>query len=316
MLHLGKTRRRPLSVVKRILSSILAAVGLKVSRIGKAEPTGRHRVPVHPDFLVALHDSMGGRPTSFRCPVEKAVDFAGFGFAREQFHPFVEALRIRDSLGDTEAEAFLRCFYDRHKPKNAAAALLDFPRPPEIFSQLKPHLHIWAPWVALSPKELSEHTHKWVVRDYAESGHPAPNLTVGDFPRHGPATDHKLRLEFNRLRRLADSIKANGYDRTLGDCSFVVIRRGDDFRFIPHGGGYHRMAAMAALQYDWVPGRILGGSIVFDYADVDYWSQVRKGVWTKTDALAYVDYLFDYNSRDWYLRKWDHADRAAHNSLR
>lgn len=313
MMHRGDRRWLPSSAAKRLLSSLLAAAGLKVSRIRNTDSSDGNLVPVHADFFSALHDSMGGRPTRFRCPTENIVDFTGFGFGKNQFHPFVAASRITNNLGDAEAEAFLYAFYDRHKPKNAEESFLDFRRSPAIFSQSDPHLYHLAPWVAFSPAELSAQVRRWVYKDNIEHGHPSPALARNDFPMHGPVSSYKVHLEFNRLRRLAESIRFNGYDRSFGDCSFIVIRRGDDFRFIPFGGGYHRTATMAALDYEWIPGRILGGPIVFDSADVDYWSQVRMGIWTRTDALAYVDYLFDYNSRDWYLHNWDESERAAHS---
>lgn len=250
---------------------------------------------------------MGGKPTAFQCPLEKVVDFAGFGFGSTGFHPFVETLRIRESFGEIEAEAFLKRFYARYQPENAAEAFLGFQTGPRLFRQSEPHLHHLAPWVALSPVELSEKVRRWVTADNLEHGSTALKVDPEQFPMHGPVTAEKVHLEFQRLQRLAESVKNNGYDRAFGDCFFVAVRRGDDFRFLPYGGGYHRTATMAALGYDWVPGRILDGPVVFDCADVDYWTQVRRGIWTKVHALAYVDYLFDYTSRQWYLDNWNES---------
>jgi len=283
--------------LKEAVKVALSAAGLELRRL--AQRPSDFIPPLHADPLVSLHEIRGGKQSSFRCPLEKIVDFAGFGFGSSKWHPFVTTLQLRNSEGDAAAEAFLSNFYSRHQPRNAAEAFLGFSDAPISYQDLEPWLFQLTPWTAMSPEELTEVISRWTAADNAEHGKAKLTLQNSGFKMLGPAGDDKRKLEFHRLCSVVDSIKANGYNRSLGDCSYLVVKRYDDFRFIPCGGGFHRAVAMAALKYDWVPGYFFG-SFMIDYAEVEYWPQVRKGVWSKSQALAYVDYLFDYNSRDWY----------------
>jgi len=283
------------SFLKETLQTGLAGCGLELRRLQRQN---RLR-PLCEDFLTALHASRGDKPSSFKCPLGKVVDFAGFGFGKDQWHPFVEMLQIQEESGDAAAGQFLARFYSIHQPQSAAEAFLDFTDAPTALHDLPPHLFYLSPWTARSAEELAAVIERWTHRDNAEHGQKTLDLATGGFQMFGPVSDEKRRLEFDRLRRIKDSIKENGYDRRCGDSSFRVLKRGDDFRFIANGGGYHRVAAMAASGFDWIPGRIFPAPFVIDCAEVDYWPQVRFGFWSKNQALAYVDYLFDYNSKAW-----------------
>jgi hypothetical protein len=290
---------------KGIVKTALAAANLELRRLPRAnahtalvEPPP----PLHEDVLAALHDNRGGKRSAFQCPLDKVIDRGGFGFGKDQWHPFVTVLQLRESQGDAAAEAFLDSYYARHQPRNAAEAFIGFSDVPEKYQDLEPYLYYLVPWEGRTSREMTRIIENWTKRDNVEHKAPDMDLRNDGFPIFGPASDAKRHLEFNRLRDVADSLKINGYDRSLGDCCFCVIKRDDDYRFIPTGGGYHRTAAMAALGHDWITGRIFPAPFMIDTADVDYWPQVRQGVWTRCQALAYIDYLFDYNSRDWYLQ--------------
>jgi hypothetical protein len=38
---------------------------------------------------------------------------------------------------------------------------------------------------------------------------------------------------------------------------------------------------------------------LIDVDDVDFWPQVRTGMWTAADARRYVHHLFDFDERNW-----------------
>lgn len=55
---------------------------------------------------------------------------------------------------------------------------------------------------------------------------------------------------------------------------------------------------MSALGYKTIPA-VFKRDHIIRVDDVDYWPQVRSGVWGRDDALRYVDHLFDFDSRAW-----------------
>ena len=119
------------------------------------------------------------------------------------------------------------------------------------------------------------------------------------FLNMGPYAEKKMLLELKRLFFLADALRSKGFNRAYGDCLFRVFRRHGEFRFVPDGGGYHRTVVMAALGYPWISARFFLAPALIDVDEAEYWPQVRRGVWTKAQAIAYFNHLFDYNSRDW-----------------
>jgi len=77
----------------------------------------------------------------------------------------------------------------------------------------------------------------------------------------------------------------------------VVLRRDGDYRcLVEHG--HHRIGAAAALGMSNIPATIRQGATI-DRADVDYWTQVRRGIWPRHAALDYFHHLFDFDSRAW-----------------
>ncbi len=38
---------------------------------------------------------------------------------------------------------------------------------------------------------------------------------------------------------------------------------------------------------------------LYDVADVAYWPDVRSGIWSKEEAIRYVDHLFEFDPRSW-----------------
>lgn len=289
---------------KAVVKTALAAANLELRRLphaGACAALPEPLPPLHEDVLAAMHDTRGGKRSAFQCPLDKVVDRDGFGFGKDQWHPFVTVLQLRESQGDAAAEAFLDSYYAKHQPRNAAEAFIGFSDVPEMYRDLEPFLYYLSPWKGRTSREVTREIEDWTKRGNTQHGAPDLDLWNDGFQMLGPVSDAKRHIEFNRLRNVADSLKINGFDRSFGDCGFTVIKRDDDYRFINSGGGYHRTAAMAALGFDWVPGRLFPGPFMIDTVDVDYWPRVRQGVWTRRQALAYVDYLFDYNSRDWYL---------------
>ena len=59
---------------------------------------------------------------------------------------------------------------------------------------------------------------------------------------------------------------------------------------------------MAALGYETIPAVFILPFIV-TIEMVEYWPQVRRGIWTLEQAVAYMNHLFDFNPREWARRQ-------------
>lgn len=93
------------------------------------------------------------------------------------------------------------------------------------------------------------------------------------FAGFGPVSKEKGILEFRRLIDIYESLKSNGYDRRHGDIGVLVLKRGEDYRYLNSGDGYHRTAALAALNYSKIPVRFVNPWII-SIVDINYWPQV------------------------------------------
>ena len=118
---------------------------------------------------------------------------------------------------------------------------------------------------------------------------------------YGPVSNEKGKLEYERLTSVYESIKSEGYIRDEGLPHFRVLKRGNEYLFRPVRRK-HRIAAMSALGYDYVPATYDRIAVV-DIEMAKWWPQVSRGKWSLEKSKKYFDYLFDLDSRKWVLEK-------------
>jgi hypothetical protein len=148
--------------------------------------------------------------------------------------------------------------------------------------------------------EIDRRVRKWSRQhgDEHGTGDRDWSLDADGYQYHGPVSRRKGRLEYRRLVNIYESIEERGYERQLGHAHFLVLKRGDEFRFSGIGPGNHRAAAMAALGYETIPAIFYKFHVV-DVEMAEYWPQVSRGVWSQAQAEAYLHHLFDFDSRAW-----------------
>jgi hypothetical protein len=245
-----------------------------------------------------LKEQGGGGTTAFWCPVAKCVTFIGFGFGRESWHPFVALLEDHMAGRSRAYEgSLLERYYQSWQPVDARAAYAGFEQAPASFAGRDPHLFHLVPWTAQGPEEILRVVRRFTSYDNRMAGQARLDLSHG-MGLFGPTDPEKGRLEFERLIAIYRSLKERGYCRSFGDIHVVAVKRRKDRRFIVYGGGFHRASALAALGQEHLPARF-HHPFTIDVADVDYWPQVRNGTWSREEACAYVDYLFDFDCADW-----------------
>lgn len=114
----------------------------------------------------------------------------------------------------------------------------------------------------------------------------------------GPVSEMKVDIEVRRLIHIFNSIKEKGYirsDDSDGDIigSFLVNETGEVRIHVLRG--QHRISALAALGYTDIPVRIRtmgGGARLVRRCDVDFFPNVKNGLYSKRLALKVFDDIF------------------------
>jgi len=288
-------------IAKRLVRSGLKSLGLSVQRI--RQPAAASPPPLFEDPIEALRFEQGGKHAAFRCPLDSAGDIFGFGFSRSSWHPFVAALREYGAgLARSFDGSILETYYETWQPQGptefweglspAPSCLPRFPRP-DVFV---------APWSALTIAEERRRKDRWYRHDFVQYGIADVDPDRDGLTICGPTASRVGRIEYRRLTGIFDSLRANGYDRSRGDVRVETLKRGGELRFLSSGGGYHRVSAMAALGERTVPARFRRPFLI-DVDDVDDWPNVRSGMWSRHEAVRYVDFLFDFDRREWAREK-------------
>jgi len=289
---------------KRAIKKPFHLVGLDLVRRPPPE-TETDLPPLFDDPLEALCYLQGGKPAGFQCPIKDTRMQNGLSYSPRGWHPFVATLRECAAGESTGYEgSILERFYARYQPGHAAEAVAGFGQTPEAYADHPAHVYRLAPWLSRTPEEADQVVRSWSKGDSIEHGGPKQGWTLdGDgYPYHGPVSLRKGQLEYERLVRIWTRLREVGYDRSMGDAKFVMLRRGDEHRFLSTGGGSHRTAAMSALGHDTIPAAFLTAHVV-DIEMAGSWPQVRCGLWTEEEARAYVNHLFDFDSRAWALEE-------------
>jgi hypothetical protein len=291
-------------IVERSLRSVVhAAIGKLGLEVRRTRPGDVAPPPtLFDDPFEALHRRRGGERAAFLCPLRSIRVPNGFSLADDGWHPMVAALDEHAERGVVRFEdSILRTYFEVWQPATALDALVGFRATgPNGLSELPSHLLYLQPWVAHDAALLDWKIRDWHRADIAEHGGAPRSLEEDGFNRHGPVSEALGALEFNRLIGAFGSLRAHGFDRARGDVGCKILRRGTEVRFLLQGGGNHRAAALRAMGVEFVPAQFPPNQPdLIDVDDVDFWPQVRTGMWTAADARRYVHHLFDFDERNW-----------------
>jgi hypothetical protein len=278
---------------KSYIKGGLRSVGLDVRR---AQPSRRTAppAPALQDPLKAVSEIRAGEAVVVKCPIADCVTLNGLTFGEHGWHPFVAALQEWLARPNTRyAGSILEKYYSIWQPKNGLEALIGAGSGPRSRSRYPGYL-LHAPWNEASPEERLRFIAKVAARESLMFGRELMTIEDG-YSLHGPVCRKKGELEYQRLIRVAESIRDRGFDRSLGDVTASILKRGDQFRFLV-SHGHHRAAAVAALGLREV---CIAPRMLVIAEEVDHWPQVYRGVWTREEALTYFDHQFDFNARGW-----------------
>jgi hypothetical protein len=285
------------SLIKRRIHRELRKRGLVIKRVVEADIP-----PIFEDPLEALHCKRGGKPAAFKCPIDLCIFKYGFRFGSQGWHHYSATLEEYVS-GEAHRyeESILKQYYEQWQPTNAVEALIANLGPVSDELQSQPAFAFLLPWTSgaideriASKRAIEEAEDRAAARKYGIEG---AMKVVRGFNNHGPVHPLKGEIEYRRLIEIYMSLQESGYDRLFGDIGVIVIRRDDEMRYLVRYGN-HRLAAMNALGEVNIPATF-GQLDMLDSADAYHWPQVRRGVWSRENAVRYIDHLFDFDSRSW-----------------
>lgn len=114
----------------------------------------------------------------------------------------------------------------------------------------------------------------------------------------GPVSEDLGQLEYKRLISVFNSIKDNGYlPEQHGFIHGQFLVSDNNWTWV-NIGGKHRFASLAALDYKNIPVALTSRSsaLFIRRDDVEYWPNVKNGLFSKEDAINIFDQIMIGNS--------------------
>jgi hypothetical protein len=282
-----------MALFKPIIRKVLNLAGYKLTRSNRIS-----------HFLEENHDIVlcGYKATDdflIRVPMEKfRWGLLGFSYTRESMHPFVQTLMNYESgLCKTYRNSLLEDYYNSFQPASVPDALGLTNTGPGV-SKLEdlPVIACPGPWIAKDINYFIENTKRKIGKENSLHGVRISYYHGGG--GFGPISEQKGELEYNRLIKVYCSIKATGYKRhdgIDGDIGGIILKKNNSYRIFVNSG-HHRIAALAALNYGYIPVRIntgVGLAGIVNREDASSWPMVSSGLFRKSEALALFDRIFD-----------------------
>lgn len=279
------------NAAKRMMKLTLYKSGFEVKRAVQASFFDLTQNEGHP--VEAVYASRG-RPCLVKVPLSRIVTFGygAFSLKENGGHPFVKTLQEYALNARMNAEESpLGQFYSLFQPASASEYMgLSSPS----YARFKELPALSAPplWEWDSPEDHCERIKEIYRREDVQEGAKTGYFIGGS--QFGPVETRKLVIEYNRLTRIYDSIRRQGFRADRCDwMTGVALVNGDDWT-IALSTGQHRIACLAALGYKnatimLLPKKAPGGLVLRSCCR--YFPTVVNGFHTEAEAAALFDRL-------------------------
>lgn len=260
---------------------------------------GKPEFHTHP--IEALYSGKPFSASPLNVDLWKCSNYTGLTYGKEGWHPFVEGLKTYSKGGGSYAGSVLEAYYADWTPADASEAFIICSDVPEAF-QGEPSYAFVSPWHTISIKERKGKIAFNVRSENRDMGHEDTGIESG-FGLHGPVSETKGKVEYERLLRTFQSIDRDGYRlHSVHDFieGFALLDESEkDFRIVVVHGN-HRLASLTALGFDKAPIRLVPPYLVRS-CEASWWPQVKSGLWGEQQAIAYFDSFFEAHER---IRQW------------
>ena len=232
----------------------------------------------------------------FYADLDKCVDPYGYSYGGG-WHFFTSMVKNMDSYSADDIisnfETFLRITYHKNVREGLCVNIL---QSYGLKNFSPPCLPFLTPW---SPTDVEQVESR--VQDILGIEELTSNL---EFLKTNPLINpnYLAKNHYARLHQLRKSFLEKGYQFTHNSNDPVkgfVLSRQEEYRILIFSG-QHRVATLSGLNYKTVPVKFVNKYII-SAEQVSEWPLVKNGLWSKTDALAYFNHMFDFDSPSWAI---------------
>lgn len=222
-------------------------------------------------------------------PIEKCRSHM-LGFTTSG-NPFVQTLRQYSETKCQYEGSILEHYYNAFCPSSMQSVLDSNDSSLNKYHPMATVL----PWGISTPEEklpricVDQHASQLLSIEAKKLGLPIANNYGWQF--FGPVSKDLGLLEYRRLISVYNSIKDNGYLPEQHGYIHGQFLISDENWVWVNIGGKHRFASLAALKFKDIPVALNSRSsaLYIRRSDVEYWPNVKNGIFSKTDALNIFD---------------------------
>ncbi|MCH8495497.1 MAG: hypothetical protein LAT57_07695, partial [Balneolales bacterium] len=182
-------------------------------------------------------------------------------------NPFVKSLLEQDLN-------ILKKHYEEFQP-NSINNLLGIELK-NLYGMCSPGSYVM-PWQTVTPEDMLKQRNSTTIEENTCGGYNCLDLFQGGHTDYGPVSFEKYIIEKNRILKVYNSIKINGYQEDLksdrGIHGYFLINSNNDWRFLIVGGK-HRAYALSALGNNNIP-VVVNGKSVLNIKDYKQWNHYK-----------------------------------------
>ena len=234
-------------------------------------------------------------------PLSKCRSYL-LGYLPEE-HPFCATLKQYNLQKHSYHDSLLAKYYNNFQPKTMSDVL----KIDSLVLSKYPAMATVMPWSYATPEQRMKRfcvegsQSRLLAKEACQHGlSPTDNFGCQFF---GPVSDDHSKLEFQRLTAVNDKIVKDGYlPAEHGHIHGEFLIDGNEWVWVAIGGK-HRFSVLSALDYSTIPVAKLSrwANLYVRRAEVNYWPNVRNGLFSIEEALSIFDRIMMGESVSSYL---------------
>lgn len=291
--------------LRLVLNSILSRFGFRLIAEKSIYPVsliGIASTPLTPFRYQYLGNQNG---VVDNLPAEKGRGLPLFDLSSNSYHPFIVAARalLNTDLSEKKHSLVFSLLNDYYKivaPKTIEDIFQIEFNNKELYQN--PPWCLIMPWSSYSLSKWTNHIKNTVLQE--NRVHNKSIGVEGGWAWFGPTHPTKAHIETKRLILLLSSIKTKGYQRNAlpdGDIIGELLIRSENDWAWQANAAQHRACILSSLSYSHMPVRIVR---TIRRSDVEFWPNVRNGLYTSSEALRIFDSILDQKFNT-LLNNWE-----------